>query len=237
MGEFLVFTPSKTEQNAVADVMLNLQKPYGNVRLPKKIGQVAALEQVPAETMLVLVSDVSASGILPVLERIRRENPELKLVVVADPSVSPMVYIRPTIQPVALMLRPLGTELIRSTLSEVLRMLPDHRGREAEQDDTCFTVELRGNLQRIPYRDILYYEARNKRLILHLRRREIAFGGTLEKLEEELPPGFLRTHKSFIVNTSAVVEIQYGQNQVILDGDVAIPISRSYKPKVKAVFA
>lgn len=237
MGEFLVFTPSKTEQNTVADVMLDLQKPYGNVRLSKKIGQVSALEQVPAETMLVLVSDVTASGILPVLERIRRENPELKLVVVADPSVSPMVYIRPTIQPVALMLRPLGAELARSTLSEVLRMLPDHRGREAEQDDSCFTVELRGNLQRIPYRDILYYEARNKRLILHLRRREIAFGGTLEKLEEELPPGFLRTHKSFIVNTGAVVEIQYGQNQVILDGDVAIPISRSYKPKVKAVFA
>ena len=237
MGEFLVFTPSKTEQNTVADVMLDLQKPYGNVRLPEKIGQVSALEQVPAETMLVLVSDVTASGILPVLERIRRENPELKLVVVADPSVSPMVYIRPTIQPVALMLRPLGAELARSTLSEVLRMLPDHRGREAEQDDSCFTVELRGNLQRIPYRDILYYEARNKRLILHLRRREIAFGGTLEKLEEELPPGFLRTHKSFIVNTGAVVEIQYGQNQVILDGEVAIPISRSYKPKVKAVFA
>lgn len=237
MGEFLVFTPSKTEQNTVADVMLDLQKPYGNVRLPEKIGQVSALEQVPAETMLVLVSDVTASGILPVLERIRRENPELKLVVVADPSVSPMVYIRPTIQPVALMLRPLGAELARSTLSEVLRMLPDHRGREAEQDDSCFTVELRGNLQRIPYRDILYYEARNKRLILHLRRREIAFGGTLEKLEEELPPGFLRTHKSFIVNTGAVVETQYGQNQVILDGDVAIPISRSYKPKVKAVFA
>ena len=237
MGEFLVFTPSKTEQNTVADVMLDLQKPYGNVRLPEKIGQVSALEQVPAETMLVLVSDVTASGILPVLERIRRENPELKLVVVADPSVSPMVYIRPTIQPVALMLRPLGAELARSTLSEVLRMLPDHRGREAEQDDSCFTVELRGNLQRIPYRDILYYEARNKRLILHLRRREIAFGGTLEKLEEELPPGFLRTHKSFIVNTGAVVEIQYGQNQVILDGDVAIPISRSYKPQVKAVVA
>lgn len=237
MGEFLVFTPSKTEQNTVADVMLDLQKPYGNVRLPKKIGQVSALEQVPAETMLVLVSDVTASGILPVLERIRRENPELKLVVVADPSVSPMVYIRPTIQPVALMLRPLGAELARSTLSEVLRMLPGQRGQESEQDDSCFTVELRGNLQRIPYRDILYYEARNKRLILHLRRREIAFGGTLEKLEEELPPGFLRTHKSFIVNTGAVVEIQYGQNQVILDGDVAIPISRSYKPKVKAVFA
>lgn len=235
MGEFLVFTPSKAEQTAIVGQMTLLLRQRGIMQTPEPIGLVAALAQYPAEPLLVLVCDVTACGVIPVLEQMRLENPELRLVAVADGSISPMTYIRPTIQPVALMLRPLETELIRSTLAEVFRLLPS--GRETEQEEDCFTVELRGHLQRIPYREILYFEARNKRLILHLRRREIPFGGTLEKLEGELPAGFLRTHKSFIINSGAVSEIQYGQNQAILEGNVAVPISRSYKPKVKAVFS
>lgn len=148
-----------------------------------------------------------------------------------------MSYIRPAIQPVALLLRPLGTELVRSTLEEVFRLLPREQQPQQDNEQDCFTLEVRGNLQRIPYRDILYFEARNKKLFLHLPRREIPFPGTLEKLEEELPSGFLRVHKSFIINSDAVVQIQYGQNLVILSGDEEVPISRSYKPKVKAVFS
>ncbi len=235
MGEFLVFTPSKSERAAIAAQLGLLLRQKGITQPPELLGLVDALAQYPAQAVMVLVCDVAARGVLPVLEQLRRENPSLRLIAVADGSVSPMAYIRPSIQPVALMLRPLKAELIHSTLTDVLRLLPS--GAETEQEKGFFTVELRGHLQRFSYREILYFEARNKRLILHLRRKEIPFVGTLEKLEGELPSGFLRTHKSFIINTETIVEIQYGQNQVILEGNVAVPLSRSYKSKVKAVFA
>lgn len=235
MGGFLIFTPSKTERSAIMGQLTLLLRQREIPEKPELIALVEELANYPARAALVLVCDVTVRGALPVLEQLRRENPELRLIAVADGSISPMEYIRPTIQPVALMLRPLNTDLIHSTLADVLRLLPS--GVEPKQESDCFTLELRGHLQRIAYQEILYFEARNKRLILHQRRREIPFGGTLEKLEEELPAGFLRTHKSFIINTGAVLEIQYGQNQVILEGNVAIPLSRSYKSKVKAVFS
>lgn len=235
MGEFLVFTPSKTEQTAIAGQMMLLLRQQGIQQMPELVALVENLVQYLEKPLQVLVCDVTVAGVLHILEQMRLDNPELRLVAVADGSISPMAYIRPSIQPMALMLRPLRPELIRSTLEEVLKLLPS--GREENREEECFSVEVRGHLQRFSYRDILYFEARNKRLILHLRRREIPFGGTLEKLEGELPSGFLRTHKSFIINTNAVKEIQYAQNLVIVDGDEAVPISRSYKPKVKAVFS
>lgn len=238
MGEFLIYSPSKTERGMIAGQMALLLRRQGIAQPPEEILRPELLERSAEDAPLwVLVCDVTVSGVLPILEQLRRQHRDYRLIALADGSVSPMTYIRPGIQPVALMLRPLGSELVRSTLEEVFRLLPREQQDHQDQELDCFTLEVRGHLQRIPFRDILYFEARNKKLFVHLPRREIPFAGTLEKLEEELPSGFLRVHKSFIINSDAVVQIQYGQNLVILAGDEEVPISRSYKPKVKAVFS
>ena len=93
------------------------------------------------------------------------------------------------------------------------------------EQEEAFQLEVRGDVRRIPYREILFFEAGNKRLTLHMQRREIPFAGTLEKLAEELPEEFIRVHKSFIVNRSAITEIRYGQNLVILGGGSTVHIS------------
>ena len=237
MENFLIFTPSRSERAALSGKLTLLLRRRGVEKRPVPILDVEALSQYPAEQMRMLVCDVAPAGIIPVLEDLRRENPELWIIVIADSTISPMCYIRPSIQPIALLMRPLKEESIGPTLDDVLRLLPKTQPGQPEGSRPYFEIELRGHLQRIPMQEIQYFESRNKKLILHLRRREIPFCGTLEKLETELPSTFLRTHKSFIVNTECVAEVQYGQNLVILEGDAAIPISRSYKPKVKEVFS
>lgn len=238
MRPYMLYSPSRAELSELASVMGFLAKKQGIAQLPyclQELSELRACAEDPTALKL-LVSDVTTDGILPILEQLRRGNPDMRLVLVADGSVPPVSYIRPSILPAALLWRPLQAEDARDTLWEVLRGIPAGNENSSETEK-MFTVEVRGDLRQIPYQKILFFEASNKRLNLHTGRKEIPFSGTLEKLVDELPEEFIRVHKSYIVNRSAIIQIQFGQNEIILEGGIVIPISRSYKPAVKAVFS
>lgn len=238
MRPYVLFCPNRSEASALSAVLDFHMKKRGLHTLPAYTGKLEQLRSCledPAQ-MKLLICDVTVEGVVPVLESLRSGNPELKLVLLADGSVPPVSYIRPTILPTALLWRPLGREEANKTLWEVMASIRTEDAQPAEKADESFSVEVRGDVRRIPYDQILFFEASNKRLNLHMLRKELPFSGTLEKLEQELPDTFIRVHKSFIVNRMAIRQIQYGQNQLILEGDMIIPISRSYKPALKAVF-
>lgn len=186
--------------------------------------------------MRLMICDVTHNGILPVLEEIRTKNPKMFMVLVADGTVAPVRYIRPSILPTALLWRPMDSENITDTLWEIISTLPMARVHSEQEEKDLFSLEVRGVYQRFSYKDILFFESKDKRLYLHLQRREIPFPGTLEHLLQTLPKEFLRVHKSYIVNRTRVSQVQYGQNLVYLDSGMCLPISRSYKADVKAVF-
>ena len=53
---------------------------------------------------------------------------------------------------------------------------------------------------------------------------------TLKKIEEKLPDElFLKVHRSYIINTSKIIDIE--DNSVLIDRDV-IPVSRSNRPEL-----
>lgn len=238
MKPYLLFLPDRQEMSMVSSGIQQVFKRIGRTEIP---GMMNSLSQLKAcadsgEEIRVLVCDATVPGVLGVLEQLRRNNAQMKLVLVADGTISPVSYIKPSILPTSLLWRPMAPESAANTLSEVLSSIPGEDSVQTEEEQ-YFTVEMRGVVKRYLYGDILFFEAREKRLVLHLQRKELPFPGTLEKLSGELPEGFIRVHKSFIVNRARVKEIQYGQNTLILDGGELIPISRSYKAAVKAVFS
>lgn len=238
MRPYVLFSPNKNELTAMSAAMTFLMQKKGNVQLPETLWKLDGLRRCledPTQLEL-MVCDVTAAGVIPILEQIRQHNGQLKLVLVADETISPVLYIRPTVLPTALLWRPLHTDKIRDTLWEVMAAM-NAQEISAQGPEQVFTVEFRGDVRRIPYRDILFFEASNKRLSLHTARKEIPFSGTLERLEEQLPEEFIRIHKSFIVNRNAITQVQFGQNLAILEGGITVPVSRSYKSALKAVFA
>lgn len=239
MRAFVLYSPSKNELSLLSSVFDFLMKKRGTFQCPECAQKLSQLERClddPAALKL-LVCDVTTEGVLPLLEQLRCKNQELKLVLVADGSVPPVRYIRPTILPTSLLWRPLKADGVRDALWEVLVTIPKEDQTNADQTLNSFCIEVRGDVRRIPYRDILFFEAGNKRLNLNMNRKVIPFTGTLEKLAEELPEEFIRVHKSFIVNRNAITQIQFGQNLVILEGGISVPVSRSYKSMLKAVFS
>lgn len=89
-------------------------------------------------------------------------------------------------------------------------------------------------IHRVRKAEILYVEGLKEYVNWYTQDQKIITLHSLHKLEEELKSdGFLRTHKSYIVNTSSVSTIKH--NLLEISGN-KIPIGRSYREKVAEFF-
>ncbi len=96
--------------------------------------------------------------------------------------------------------------------------------------ETYFFIRTEGRLQRIAYDDILFAEAMENYVVIHTKEKKHIAYLTFKTMEESLPEqGFLKVHKSYIINLAKVDGIEAGS---IIIGTQHIPISRSNKEEI-----
>ena len=193
------------------------------------------LYQVLADgaTAQICFADITGANGLTMAELVRKLFALAQLVLVVEPSAPPTSYIRPGILPAGLLFKPLTTEALCPLIRELLQVIKRKEQEEIFHDET-FPVLSHGATYRIPLRDILYFEARNKKLYLYTENSEIEFYDTLEQILCRLPKEFLRCHKSFVVNQTAVEQVALAQGRLTMcGGRIELPISRSCKSAVK----
>ena len=97
---------------------------------------------------------------------------------------------------------------------------------------TEFTIKEKGFEQTIHVDKVLYIEASTIYAELHLVERTVLYRTALNLLEQQLPPNFIRVHRSFLVNKKYVEHIKYLNNSTYMftmhNKDVIIS-SRKYK--------
>lgn len=174
--------------------------------------------------------DVSAKGSIDLLERIRRQYKETLLLLIAEPSMSPMEYIRPSILASSLLLRPITGDRLMDNLSELWEQYQEKNSGEEEES---LVIETREGKTFVPFSKIYYFEAREKKIYLRLKKQELTFYDTLEHLAERLPESFVRCHRSFIVSRNRIRRVMLSKNLIVLEQGMEIPLSRSYKPAFK----
>ena len=163
---------------------------------------------------------------------IREHNLQTMVIILADVDISPSKYIRPSIMAAGLLLRPLTPKQVNNVLKSVLSAAADK-----EQTRVCgnemFTVNTREGAIKIPYSELLYFEARNKKIAACTGRFEAEFYSTLDSLDEKLPGYFIRCHKSFIINTLKVEQVNFPSNTIFLARGFSVPLSRSYRSSIR----
>ena len=174
--------------------------------------------------------DVSAKGSIDFLERLRRQYKETLLLLIAEPSMSPMEYIRPTILASSLLLRPITEDRLMDNLSELWEQ---YQEKDSGEEEESLVIETREGKTYVPFSKIYYFEAREKKIYLRLKKQELTFYDTLEHLAERLPASFVRCHRSFIVSRSRIRRVMLSKNLIVLEQGMEIPLSRSYKPAFK----
>ncbi|MBS6395732.1 MAG: LytTR family transcriptional regulator DNA-binding domain-containing protein [Clostridiales bacterium] len=107
--------------------------------------------------------------------------------------------------------------------------------RFLQKPDTgeIFVVENKEERQRIPYGELLYFEARMKKVYACTENAEYGFYDTIDHLEKKLSGHFVRCHRSYLVNRNLIEGVKLSQNCLILRGNIRIPLSRSWKEPIK----
>ena len=98
----------------------------------------------------------------------------------------------------------------------------------AEDDDTIF-IKTDYKVVKIAISDIRYIEGMSEYLKIHLegQPKPLVTLLSMKKMEEDLPPSFMRIHRSYIVNLKRIQEVN--KNRVIMDADTYLPIGDNYK--------
>ncbi len=78
-------------------------------------------------------------------------------------------------------------------------------------------------------KDILYAESLKDYIRIHTNTGKVTTKDKISDFEKKLPPYFLRTHRSYIVNTSKITAFTANDVEI---GDIEIPIGISYKQDV-----
>lgn len=174
--------------------------------------------------------DVTPEGAIRAAEVARQRLRRTRLLLLASMDISPMTYLRPNIGASSLLLRPFDKAQAKIIITELLEDIVHER---VESRHLYYTYETKQGKNLIPYDDILYFESRERRIFLCTNSRQLPFYDTLERLAGMLPKQFLRCHKGFVVNTDKIERVVFSENMLHLRGGFQIPVSRSYKAKVR----
>lgn len=177
-----------------------------------------------------LCYDVSPKGSIEDLERIREIYQNALLLLIADAAMSPMEYIRPTILASSLLLRPVSPGQAQDQITDLVERFVNQTSDGKEES---LVIEAREGKTYVPLSQIYYFEAREKRIYVRLKKKELAFYETLENLEQRLPEQFVRCHRSFIVSKKRIRKVMLSKNLIELEQGMEIPLSRSYKSAFK----
>lgn len=175
--------------------------------------------------------DITLQDSLESLPGFRKEYEEMGLLLITDAAISPILYLKPGIRADSLLMRPLNKEVVYATLEEFFSSYLEKMNRL--QGVKSYIIESKEGRIHLPYKDIFYFEAREKKVFVRTLNEEYGFYTTMEQLENELPEQFIRCHRSFIVNSEKIKKVMLTQNLISLIQGFDVPLSRSYKPVLK----
>ena len=163
----------------------------------------------------ILILDALDPGCLSLAREVRSRNLVSALIFIAEeaPDIASLLTYRPSACIVGAG-QPLDHAL-RACCAEQSRFQP------------YFTIKNKGELLRINYDDILYFESRLRVVVMHSKRQTVEFYAKLDDVLQRLPPAFLRCHQSYIVNMDQVRQLdKSGRRCVMITGE-SIEISKS----------
>lgn len=106
-------------------------------------------------------------------------------------------------------------------LNEVLKYVQDKKNNSRQ-----IMIREDGEDIVIDISDIIYMESMDKNVRIVTSKREYVTRYNISDYEEELKnSGFLRIHRGYLISLSKVKKIV--KNDVVMDGDISLPVSRS----------
>lgn len=121
--------------------------------------------------------------------------------------------------------KPVTIPRFQQAIGKVMSQMNSTAVHESVESSNIF-IKSDGRLVKIELEDLLYVENVGDYVKFHTVQGKVIAYSTLKRLEEKLDEGFLKVHRSFIINLSKIKDIE--ENTIVI-GDKVIPISRAHK--------
>ncbi len=110
------------------------------------------------------------------------------------------------------------------------RAIVELEEKQAQLDHGYFTIRSNRQTAKVRFDDLLYIESLGDYIEIHLQDgSEVSSKEKISHMERTLPDGFMRIHRSFIVNRAKISSFS---REYVMMGEKELPISRSYKQEV-----
>lgn len=131
------------------------------------------------------------------------------------------------------MLKPVTKEKFNQALEEALRRISKDRENRPEK---TFSIQVKGEMICLNYSEIFYFEKTGHKVKIHTKNRIIYFYEKLYNLLEEIDcEYFIQCHQGFIANVDKIRSFR--DKTLFLDGNLQLPVSRSFVKNIKEVLA
>lgn len=165
----------------------------------------------------ILFLDIRMDGMsgLETARILRKRSAQMKLIFLT--AYKQYVFLAFDVDASHYLIKPVKEEKLEAVLNHVIGQLSLAAPR-------FLTLQSGSSTLRLPCRDILYLEVRDRKVFVHTLEKTQAFYGKLDALEGKLPEVFYRCHRSFIVNMEAVVRLD--KTDLFLRNGEAVPVSK-----------
>ena len=128
------------------------------------------------------------------------------------------------VRPLDFIIKPFNYNKIQEVLEIALRII--------QRDEKVFQYKVGHTTYNLPIRDIIYFESKNREVIIHTINGSEVFYGRLKNIYEDLNQfKFIHIHKSYLVNYNHIIKLEY--HQVNMSNKVILPISQANRKKVR----
>lgn len=159
----------------------------------------------------------------------RKQSDGALLLLITNDNVSPKMYMRPDIMAASLLIRPIKEDDIYAAVRSLVLIL-------TQADGPAFVIHNKEGVYKVQHKNIVCFEAKQKKVFLRTEREEIGFYDTLDNVSKQLGNSFIRAHKGFLINSKRIERIIYNENVIYMDDKTIIPLSRMHKSAVKEMF-
>ncbi len=129
------------------------------------------------------------------------------------------------VRPLNFLVKPVREKDIIYNLEKAMRLSESH--------NDCIKFKKGPLLYNIAYGDIFYFSTNGRKITVHMRSEAYDFYGKLDDIQKKTPTGFIRIHKSYLVNETYVKQWSY-ETLTMVD-DTRLSISSSYRKIVRKI--
>ena len=131
-----------------------------------------------------------------------------------------------------------SSENIRKRIHECLMDINKKILTVNKKQQKSILITQNDRLIAVDYDEVLFFETseNNHKIILHAKKRVVEFTGHLKSVEVQLDYRFYRCHRSYIVNTDNIKEVNFQKLTSYMENGEICPISVRAKTSLKKYY-